>query len=143
MLFGQKDHAHAVFTRQRQLHTHRPVVGYTAGRHFLAVQGIGQLNQDARSVTHQGISTHRTTVVQVFQNFERAAHNVVRTHSFDVCHKAHATSVVLVCGRVQAVVLQMLDFGGLGHHRLLRRKMRLSSDTNDGAAAAKTLKVAR
>jgi hypothetical protein len=34
----------------------------------------------------------------------------------------------------------MLDFGGLGHHRLLRRKTRLGSNNNAGGAAAKNIK---
>ncbi len=64
VLLGQEDHAHAVLAGGRQLHA---LLG-----HFFAVELIGNLDQDAGAIAHQRVGTHRATVVDVFQNLQRA-----------------------------------------------------------------------
>ena len=55
-------------------------------------------------------------MVQIFQNLERLGHDGVAFFALDVCHKTHATGVVLVRGVVQTVFLEMLQFGSRGRH---------------------------
>jgi hypothetical protein len=79
VLLGQEDHADAVFARGREVHA---LFG-----HLLAVQRIGQLDQDAGAVTHQLVGTHRPPVVQVFKNLQALLHDGVRLLALDVRHK--------------------------------------------------------
>jgi hypothetical protein len=44
--------------------------GHALLGHFLAVQGIGHLDQDAGAVAHQLVGTHGTPVVQVLQDLQ-------------------------------------------------------------------------
>ena len=111
VLLGQKDHAHAVFTRWRQ--------GYALRRHLLAIQRIGQLNQNAGAIAHQFVSTDRATVIEVFQNLERVLDNVVRLGALDMGHKANATRVVFLVGRIQTVFLKVRDLGNRCHGAFL------------------------
>ena len=92
--FGQEQHADTVFTGGWQ--------GNALLGHFFTEESIGNLNQDTGTVAHQWVGTHGTTVVQVFQNFQAARNNVMRTLAFDVRHKANATGVVFIAGGVHA-----------------------------------------
>ena len=112
VLLGQKDHAHAVFASSREPD---PVQG-----HLFAVQRVGQLNQDARTVPHEFVGAYRTPVVQVFENLERVGHDAVALLTPDMGHKTHTASIMLVAGRIQAVVLKVLDFGNGRHGALLK-----------------------
>ena len=67
-------------------------------RHLLAVQRIGNLDQDARAIAHQLVGTHRAAVVNVFQNFERLRDDVMALFALDVGDKAQAAGVVLAAG---------------------------------------------
>ena len=107
MLFGHKHHAHAIFTHGRQLHALR--------RHFFAVQRIGQLDQNTSAVAHQLVGTHRTTVVQVFQNFQGLGYDGMAFFATHVGHKAYAAGIMFVRSRVQALLLQMQFFGRTCH----------------------------
>ena len=100
VLLGQKDHAHAVFTRWRQ--------GHALRRHLFAVERIGQLDQNAGAIAHQLVSTDRAPMVQILQNLERILDDVMRLGALDMGHKADATSVMLMVRRVQTVFLEML-----------------------------------
>ena len=73
---------------------------------FGAEKSVWHLDQDTRAVTHQLIGTHRTPVVQVFKNLQRLRHDGVRFGTFDMSHKAHTTSVVLLSWVVQTRLLQ-------------------------------------
>ena len=95
VLFGQEDHAHAVFTRRRQ--------GHALLGHFFAVQRIGQLDQDASAVAHQLVGTHRAPVIQVFQDLQCVLDNVMALFALDVGHKAHTASIVLIGSGIQTV----------------------------------------
>jgi hypothetical protein len=102
VLLGQEDHANAVFAGRWQLHT--------LLAHFLAVQRIGQLDQDTGAVAHQLVGTDRAPVVQVFKNLQALLHDGVRLFALDVRHETHATGVVFVGGVVQTGVLQFSFF---------------------------------
>ena len=111
LLFGQKDHAHAILPHCGQAHA---LTG-----HVFAVQGVGQLNQNASTIAHQFISTHGTTVVQVFQDLQGLGDHGVALHPLDVRHKTHATSIVLLTGVIQTrLIFCKLGFR-LVHHALL------------------------
>ena len=58
-------------------------------------------------------------MVQVFKDLERTAHDVVRALALNMRHKADTAGIVFVGRVVQAVFLQMLDFGSRGHGALL------------------------
>ena len=107
MLFGQEDHAHAIFTRRRQLH---PLLG-----HFFAVELVGNLNQDTCTVTHQRVGTHGTTVVNVLEDLQRAQDDVVALLALDVGNKAQSAGIVFVAFGVQAVFLEVCYFCSRGH----------------------------
>jgi hypothetical protein len=89
--------------------------------HLFAVQRVGQLNQDTCAVAHERVSTHSTTVVEVFQNFERLTHDGVALLTLDVSDKAHATGVVFVGWVVQTLSLQLCLIGSRGHRAFLKK----------------------
>jgi hypothetical protein len=62
VLLRQEDHADAVFAGRRQRDA---LLG-----HFFAVQGIGQLHQDAGAVAHELVGAHGAPVVQVFKDLQ-------------------------------------------------------------------------
>ena len=109
MLFGQEDHAHTVFAKGWQRHA---LLG-----HLVAVQRIGQLNQDTGTVAHERVRAHSTPVVQVFQDLERLRHDRMGLVPFDVGHKADTTSIVLVGGVIQTGRLEMFFCTGRSHGR--------------------------
>ena len=112
VFLGQKDHAHAVLTGWRQ--------GHALRCHFFAVQRVGQLDQNAGAVAHQFVSANGTPMVQIFKNLERILDNVMRLDALDVGHKADAARVMLMVGRIQTVVLEILDLGSRHHGALLK-----------------------
>ena len=58
LLLGQENHAHTVLPHGRELHTLQG--------HLFAVQGVGELNQNSGTVSHQFVGAHGTTVIEVF-----------------------------------------------------------------------------
>jgi hypothetical protein len=54
-------------------------------------------------------------VVQVFQDLETLFHDGVALVSLDVGNEAHAAGVMFLGSVVQTVLLQLRDFGGMGH----------------------------
>jgi len=91
----QKDHGDAVLAFRRQ--------GDAEFGHVLAVERIGNLNQDARAVALQGVGAHRAAVVDVFQDFQPLQDDVVRLLALDMGDEAHATGVVFVCRVVESL----------------------------------------
>jgi hypothetical protein len=73
---------------------------HTLLRHVFAVKRIWQLDQDTCAITHQGIGTDRTTVIQVLQNLQGLADDFVGFVTFDMGDKTYATSIVLLVGLV-------------------------------------------
>ena len=98
MFFRQEHHAHTVLALRRQSHA---LLG-----HLFSIERIRQLNQDTSTVAHQLVGTHRTPVVQVFQNLQRLRDDGMRLSAFDMSHKAHTTSVVFLSWVVQTRLLQ-------------------------------------
>jgi len=87
MLFGQKNHADPVFAGRWQFNTQFG--------HFLAVKGIGDLDQNARPIPHQLVSSYRATVVEILQNLQSAANDVMGLDTLDMGHEANAAGIVL------------------------------------------------
>ena len=115
MFLGQEDHADAVLARRRQFDA---LLG-----HLFAVQRVRQLNQDAGAVAHQLVGTDGAAMVQVFQDLQTLLHDGMALDALDVGHEADATGVMLLVGRIQAILLQMaallVDVGSLVHGALL------------------------
>jgi hypothetical protein len=82
--------------------------------HLGAVEVVGDLDQDARAVAHQLVSTHCAAVVQVLQDLETLLNDAVRLLALDVGHKAHTAGVVFVGGAVQAMLGEGVLFGEAG-----------------------------
>ena len=112
MFFRQKHHAHAVLAKRGQ--------GHSDFGHVFTEQGVWNLNQDTCAVAHQGVGTHRTTMVKVFQYFERLPHDRMAFLAFDMCHKTNTTGVVLVRRVVQTLMLQKSFIGSRSHGALLK-----------------------
>ena len=102
VLLGQEHHAHAVFTSGGQF--------YTLLGHLFAVELVRNLNQDACTVAHQRVGTHRTTVVDVFEDLQRAQDDVVALFALDMGDKAQTAGIVFIALGVQAVFLEMCNF---------------------------------
>ena len=85
--------------------------------HLLAVQRVGQLDQDAGAVAHQLVGAHRAAMVEVLEDLQALRDDGVALLALDVGHEADAAGVVLVGGRIQAVFLQMGDLGSRRHGR--------------------------
>ena len=60
IFFWQEHHTDTVFAGRRQ--------GYALLRHLCAVILIRNLNQNASTITHQGIGTNGAPMIEVFQN---------------------------------------------------------------------------
>ena len=93
MLFGQKHHADAVFTGRRQCHA--------LARHFLAKELIRDLDQHARAIAHQGVSAHRTTVIEIAENLRTLLDDAMAFLTLDMGDKTHAARIVFVHGIVE------------------------------------------
>ena len=103
LLFGQKNHAHAVFAGRGQL--------YALAGHFGAVEGIGDLNQQPGTIAHQRVGPHSAPVVQVLQNLQALRHDGVGSTAFQVGDKTDTAGIVLGIG-VQALGVGAVDFFG-------------------------------
>ena len=62
VLLRQEDHADAVFAGRRQLDA--------LLRHLLAVEAVGDLDQDAGAVAHQLVGADRAAVVEVLEDLQ-------------------------------------------------------------------------
>ena len=102
MLFGQKNHAHAVLARRWQLDAYAAISVHTIFGHIFTVKIVRQLDQNACTVATQLVRTHGTPVVQVLQDLQTVLDDRMRFSAFDMRHKAHATSVFLTARLVQA-----------------------------------------
>ena len=113
MLLGQEDHAHSVFAGRRQLDA--------LARHFLAVERVRHLDQDARPVAHELVGAHRAPVVEVFQDLQALLNDRMALFALDVRDETDSASVMFVASRIKALLLQIGNFGGRGHGALLHR----------------------
>jgi hypothetical protein len=91
----QEDHANAIFTVRRQ---HNALLG-----HFLTIETVRNLDQDARAVAHQRIGAHSAPVVEVFENLQALLDDLVAFLALDVSDEADAAGVMFVLRVVQTL----------------------------------------
>ena len=108
----QEAHRHGIFARLRQFHAR--------GFGPFAQQRVGNLNQDAGAVAHQGVGAHRAAMVEIDQKLEPLADNAVGFLAFDVGDKAHAARVMLMPRIVKSLFWrqthrQTSEFSYFGH----------------------------
>ncbi len=88
MFLRQEHHADAVFAFRRQRHA--------LLCHFLAIEAVRQLDQDARAVTHQRIGADGAPMVEILKNLQTLLDDLVAFLALDVGNEADATGIVLV-----------------------------------------------
>src|SRR5438128_5516762 len=93
----QEHHADAVLARGRQLHA--------LLRHFLAIEAVGDLDQEARAVGEFRVPAYRAAMGEVAQHRQSLLDDGVRLPALDVRDEADAARVVLVFRTVQALGL--------------------------------------
>ena len=86
-LLRQEDHADAVVADCGKLNALRT--------HLLAVEGVRNLNENARAVAAERIGAHGASMVEVVQNQQRIFNDLVRRPALDVDDGTHAARVVL------------------------------------------------
>ena len=86
-LLRQEDHADAVVADCGKLNALRT--------HLLAVEGVRNLNENARAVAAERIGAHGASMVEVVQNQQRVLNDLVRRPALDVDDGTHAARVVL------------------------------------------------
>ena len=86
-LLRQEDHADAVVADCGKLNALRT--------HLLAVEGVRNLNENARAVAAERIGAHGASMVEVVQNQQRVFNDLVRRPALDVDDGTHAARVVL------------------------------------------------
>ena len=74
----------------------------------IAQQSIGNLDENASSITKQRISSDRTTMIEVDQNFEPTFDSIVRLDALDMRDKANAACIMLVSGVVQSLLRRIV-----------------------------------
>ena len=93
----QEDHADAVLAGRRQRHA---LLG-----HFLAIEGIRDLDQDARAVAHQRVGTDGAPVVEVLEDLQALLNDFVALLALDMGDEADAAGIVLIARVVQPFAL--------------------------------------
>src|SRR5690606_18779196 len=73
--------------------------------HFFAVQADRYLNQNAGSVTLQGVGPHRAPVIEILQDFEPLTDDLVTLPALDVRDKADTTGIMFIDRVVQTLLL--------------------------------------
>ncbi len=87
----QKDHPDAVFARGRQRNA--------LARHFLAIERVGNLDQDPRAIAHQRVGTDGAPVVEVFEDLQTLFDDAVAFLALDMGDKADTAGVMFI-GRI-------------------------------------------
>ncbi len=91
----QEHHADAVLALRRQLDA---LLG-----HFLAVELVRDLDQDAGAVAHELVGAHGAPVIQVLQDQQALFDNRVALVALDVGDEADAAGIVFIGGVVQTL----------------------------------------
>src|SRR5207249_1877694 len=78
----------------------------------VAVQFVGNLDQATGAVSRQWVRTARAAVVEILEDQQSVADDLVRLRAFEVSNKADAAGVMLVGG-----VVEPLGLGRSGHVR--------------------------
>jgi hypothetical protein len=106
MFLGQKNHADAVFAGCGQLHI--------LLRKLVAIKLVRNLDQDASAVPAQRVCTNGTAMVQILENRQALQDDFVAFLTFDMRNKPYAAGIVFPRLVIQAVGLQILQFGWAG-----------------------------
>ena len=93
----QEDHADAVAARIRQGDTH--------GTAMPPEKGVGNLEQDAGAVAGMGVASAGAAMLEVDQDVNGVADDVVGLPAVEVGHDAHAARVVLMSRVVESLIL--------------------------------------
>ena len=92
---------------RQEAHRHGVVAGFRQGqfifRRPVAQQFVGDLDQAAGAVANQRIGTDRAAMVEVDQNLQALANDLVRFLALDIGDEAHAACIVLVARVVEAL----------------------------------------
>ena len=107
----QKDHADAIVAGRREFDTERC--------HFLTIKRIRNLNQNARTVTAQGIGTDGAAMIKIVKDEQSIFNDLVRYMSLDIGHKADTAGVVLGIRTIQAFCGSLLPHGLRTSHGVL------------------------
>ena len=100
----QEDHADRVFAGFRQLEAQ--------GFRFAAEKTVRELDQDAGAVTGQRIGADRAAVVQIDENLDALANDLMRLAVLDIGDKADTAAVMFVLWVVQALCFGQPDRSG-------------------------------
>ena len=90
----QKDHADAIVAGRRKFDSEHC--------HFFTIKRIRNLNQNARTVTAQGIGTDGAAMIKIVKDEQSIFNDLVRYMSLDIGHKADTAGVVLGIRTIQA-----------------------------------------
>ena len=66
-----------------------------------AEKGVGELEENSRAVAGRGVASYRAAVLEVLEEPESVAHDVVRARATQMRHEPHAAPVVFMDGVVQ------------------------------------------
>jgi hypothetical protein len=108
---------------------------FSFGKNF-AVILVRQLNQNTGAVAHQLIGTDRAAMGEILQNEQALGNNRVTFMALNMGDKTDAAGIMLVGAVVQAVLLDVLDFGfdaGLVLHSELLMDIAGIKPQQDGA----------
>jgi hypothetical protein len=98
LLLRQEAHRDGVAPERRQLQPH--LVGP------VTQQAIGHLDQAAGAVAHQRVGADRAAMVEIDQDFQPAADDLVRLAALDVGHETDPARIVFVAWIVEALALR-------------------------------------
>ena len=87
-LLWKEDHSDAVLAHGRQ--------GDAGPGHFLAEEGIRNLNQDSRPVASLGVGTHSTPMGEIPQNLQPLLDYGMALGALDMGYETHATGVMFI-----------------------------------------------
>ena len=107
----QKDHADAIVAGRWEFDSERC--------HFFTIKRIRNLNQNARTVTAQGIGTDGAAMIKVVKDEQSIFNDLVRYMSLDIGHKADTAGVVLGIRTIQAFCGSLLPHGLRTSHGVL------------------------
>ena len=102
---GQEYHGHAVLARIGQ----RDALFC----HFFAIERIGDLDQDARTVAHEFVGADSAAMVEVFEDLQALLDDRVASLALDVGHETHAACVVFIRRRIEPLGLGQAGGGRL------------------------------
>jgi hypothetical protein len=98
LLLGHEHHADPILSRRWQ--------GHALPGHFLAIEQIGNLDENAGTIALQRVGTDRATMIEIFQDFQALKNDSVALATLDVSDKTHSTGIVFIHRVVQTLLLR-------------------------------------